>query len=117
MGDGSTGADGRRLDIGSVAAHIGHLAPANWVLPDWVASVANGFIIHQDVGTEARGDAMSVRVNGRRVEPSRAELAAAYPASTPRLVVFVHGLADSEMAWFHRDEPHKHRSGTDFGNR
>jgi pimeloyl-ACP methyl ester carboxylesterase len=60
---------------------------------------------------------MSVRLDGHRVEPSRPGLAAAYPTATTRLVVFVHGLADTEMAWFHRDEPHKHRSGTDFGSR
>jgi pimeloyl-ACP methyl ester carboxylesterase len=105
------------VGIGGLAARIGHLAPTTWVLPDWAASVANGFLLHQDVGTDTRTYAMTVRLNGRRVELARADLAAAYPASAPRLVVFVHGLADNEMAWFHRDEPHKHRSGTDFGSR
>jgi len=117
MDDGSAGTDERHLDIGSLAARIGHLAPTNWVLPDWAASVANGFLIHEEAATDTRANGMSVRLNGRSLELSRAELAAAYPASTPRLVVFVHGLADTEMAWFHRNEPQKHRSGTDFGSR
>src|SRR5689334_20425949 len=113
MAVGSTGPDERRLNIGGLF----RLAPPNWVLPDWAASVANGFIVHRDVATGANGHGMSVRLDGRRVEVTRPELAAAYPTATPRLVVFVHGLADTEMAWFHRDEPHKHRSGTDFGSR
>ena len=35
---------------------------------------------------------MSIRVDGLPVAPQRAELAEAFPAATPRLVVFLHGL-------------------------
>jgi pimeloyl-ACP methyl ester carboxylesterase len=42
---------------------------------------------------------LAARVGGRTVEPVAEELAAAYPAATPRLVVFVHGLMESEFAW------------------
>jgi pimeloyl-ACP methyl ester carboxylesterase len=101
---------------GRVTAQIGHLSPTTWTLPEWAASVANGFVIHHDVHPEGEGR-MSVRRNGHRVPVSRRELAAAYPAATSRLVVMVHGLADTEAAWFHRDEPQRRRTGTDFGRR
>ncbi|MCW3065796.1 MAG: hypothetical protein JWN32_2968 [Solirubrobacterales bacterium] len=42
---------------------------------------------------------MAVRVDGEPVTPRRAELAAAFPHATPRLVVFLHGLMESEFAW------------------
>jgi pimeloyl-ACP methyl ester carboxylesterase len=42
---------------------------------------------------------LAARVGGRTVEPDAEELAAAYPAATPGLVVFVHGLMESEFAW------------------
>src|SRR5215207_2039078 len=42
---------------------------------------------------------MAVRVDGLPVAPRRAELAAAFPAATPRLVVFLHGLMESERGW------------------
>jgi pimeloyl-ACP methyl ester carboxylesterase len=42
---------------------------------------------------------MSVRVGGRPVGLSAAALAEAYPDATKRLVVFLHGLMESEFAW------------------
>jgi pimeloyl-ACP methyl ester carboxylesterase len=42
---------------------------------------------------------MAVRVRGRVVAPEGAALAAAFPCATPRLVVFVHGLMETEHAW------------------
>src|SRR5215211_1822667 len=42
---------------------------------------------------------MSVRVNGRPIEPDAAAVAASFPDATPRLVVFLHGLMESEFAW------------------
>ena len=44
-------------------------------------------------------ETMTVRVDGRPVRVDRASLAAAFPAATPRLVVFLHGLMESEFAW------------------
>ncbi len=43
--------------------------------------------------------AMSVRHAGRPVEPSPEALAATFPAARPRLVVFLHGLMETEFAW------------------
>jgi pimeloyl-ACP methyl ester carboxylesterase len=42
---------------------------------------------------------MSVRVGGRAVPIERDMLRAAFPAAGPRLVVFVHGLMETEHAW------------------
>lgn len=43
--------------------------------------------------------AMAVRVGGRDVAPQRDALAAAYADAGPRIVVFLHGLGESEDAW------------------
>ncbi|HEU0023040.1 MAG TPA: alpha/beta fold hydrolase [Thermoleophilaceae bacterium] len=42
---------------------------------------------------------MSVRVKGRPVTPEPVALTKAFPRATPRLVVFVHGLMETEHAW------------------
>lgn len=53
---------------------------------------------------------MNVRVDGRDVEPDATGLAAAYPDATGRVVVFLHGLCESESAWDLRRE----RRGTTY---
>ena len=42
---------------------------------------------------------LAVRARGRVVPPEREALAAAFPAATPRLAVFLHGLMETERAW------------------
>jgi pimeloyl-ACP methyl ester carboxylesterase len=42
---------------------------------------------------------MSVRVRGQVVTPSPEAVALAFPGARPRLVVFVHGLMETEHAW------------------
>jgi pimeloyl-ACP methyl ester carboxylesterase len=42
---------------------------------------------------------MSVRVSGRPVPAERTALAAAYPHATGRIVVLLHGLMETELAW------------------
>jgi pimeloyl-ACP methyl ester carboxylesterase len=42
---------------------------------------------------------MAVRVDGLPVAPERRALAQAFPAATPRLAVFLHGLMESERGW------------------
>ncbi|NLE81230.1 MAG: alpha/beta hydrolase [Rhodococcus sp.] len=42
---------------------------------------------------------MSVRVDGAVVPPTRDSLAAAFPNASSRIIVFVHGLSESEVAW------------------
>ncbi len=42
---------------------------------------------------------LALRVDGHPVGTDRDSLAAAYPAATSRLVVFLHGLMETEFAW------------------
>jgi pimeloyl-ACP methyl ester carboxylesterase len=42
---------------------------------------------------------MAVRVDGLPVAPDRRALAQAFPAATPRLTIFVHGLMGEEHGW------------------
>jgi pimeloyl-ACP methyl ester carboxylesterase len=66
---------------------------------------------------EALPAAMTVRVNHHRICLDRAALAAAFPAPSGRIVVFLHGLTDTERSWFHQPNPDKARTGSDFGSR
>jgi pimeloyl-ACP methyl ester carboxylesterase len=43
---------------------------------------------------------MSVRRRGAAVEPTVSAVRASFPDATPRLAVFLHGLCESEEAWF-----------------
>ena len=65
-----------------------------------ILGVLNG--LHGD-RLEAEGSPlhqpMALRVGGRPVPPERDALDAAYPDATGRLVVFVHGLMETEHAW------------------
>jgi pimeloyl-ACP methyl ester carboxylesterase len=82
------------------------------------AGVANGAFGER---ADSRGGvvpaAMTVRLDHRRVDLDRDSLAAAYPSASGRVVVFLHGLVETERSWFHRSEPDKSRTGTDFGSR
>jgi pimeloyl-ACP methyl ester carboxylesterase len=49
-----------------------------------------GSVLHQP---------MAVRVGGHALPLDRDALSAAYPDATPRLVVFLHGLMETEFAW------------------
>jgi hypothetical protein len=42
---------------------------------------------------------MAVRANGCDVGPDAEQIAAAFPDATPRIAVFVHGLAETEDSW------------------
>jgi pimeloyl-ACP methyl ester carboxylesterase len=61
--------------------------------------------------------AMTIRRDGHRVDLDRDSLASAFPEATGRVVVFLHGLVETERCWFHRSAPEKARTGTDFGSR
>jgi pimeloyl-ACP methyl ester carboxylesterase len=70
---------------------------------------------------DRRGDApsaaMTVRRDSRQVHLDRAALAAAFPDASQRVVVFLHGLVETERSWFHPSTPDRSRTGTDFGGR
>ncbi len=61
---------------------------------------------------------MSLRAAGRDVAPDRTAIAEAFPAATARLVVFVHGLCETEEAWSYgatRHVPYGVRLQTELG--
>ncbi|MCS7482960.1 esterase/lipase family protein [Umezawaea endophytica] len=126
-----------RLGVDLVPKFLGTLLGVVRALPDHAASkvrlpsalvksevgqrmigFANGAISEQ---ASVRGDAlpaaMSVRLDHRRIHPDRASLAAAYPSAKGRLVVFLHGLVDTERSWFHTDRLGRGRPGTDLGDK
>jgi PGAP1-like protein len=71
---------------------------------------------------ERRGNplaaAMTVRMRGDAVALSTSSLAAAFPAATPRLAVFLHGLCETEDGWrLHADRarPYGERLAAELG--
>lgn len=61
--------------------------------------------------------AMGVRQGGREVPAEPEALAAAFPDASPRLAVFVHGLACNEAAWRFYSERHYGDRETTYGSR
>jgi pimeloyl-ACP methyl ester carboxylesterase len=59
---------------------------------------------------------MAVRVDGRDVAPEPGPLAAAFPAATGRIVVFVHGLVESDDSWTYRSGVHHGRPGVSYAS-
>lgn len=61
---------------------------------------------------------MAVRAGGRDVGLTAGDVAAAFPCATPRLAVFVHGLAETEDSWRRRagdSAPYGDRLRADLG--
>jgi pimeloyl-ACP methyl ester carboxylesterase len=58
---------------------------------------------------------MTVRVAGRAVPPDAAALREAFPSATGRIVVFLHGLTETEGAWCYKSERHHGRAGVTYG--
>ena len=80
---------GARLESGPRGRFL--RAAANGLLGDRLAER------HPDLAID-----MSVRRDGRDVRCNARDLAAAYPDATGEIVVFLHGLAESDDAWRHR---------------
>ena len=60
---------------------------------------------------------MGLRHRGRHVSTDRASLTAAFPDASPRLAVFVHGLACDETWWRLHAERHYGNRHTTYGSR
>ncbi len=61
---------------------------------------------------------MAVRANGHDVDLTAQELAVAFPRATPRLAVFLHGLAETEDSWQRRggeSDPYGRRLRAELG--
>jgi pimeloyl-ACP methyl ester carboxylesterase len=92
-------ADGRDLDTD----RAGRFALA-------VLNGAHGDAVQRDA--PALATAMGVRADGSLVPPERGALRAAFPEATGRLVVFLHGLTETEASWRYRGDRH-----VDYGTR
>jgi len=84
---------GRRGDepLESHGAVAGTIAAVNGIYGDQLASHGNRF-----------APAMEIRHRGRAVPPTAEAVAAAFPAATARIVVFIHGWCLSERSWWRR---------------
>jgi PGAP1-like protein len=69
-----------------------------------VLNGAHGDLVAREA--PALASAMTVRVDGRAVPIERAALAAAYPGAGGRIVVFLHGLTETEDSWGYGAERH-----------
>ena len=61
---------------------------------------------------------MAVRVDGSDVEPTAQQVRDTFGDATPRLAVFLHGLAETEKSWLRqasRSEPYGRRLQAEFG--
>lgn len=78
--------DGTPVDETPVAAEA--IAALNGIYGDELAARGN-----------ALATTMAVRVGGHRIDPSPGAVADAFPDATNRIVVFVHGLCQTETSW------------------
>ncbi len=74
----------------------------------FLRAAVNGLIGDRlrDEGSEFAFD-LGVRVAGRDVDLDRGGLAAAFPAASPRVAVFVHGLSEHEGHWSRAARPRR----------
>jgi hypothetical protein len=81
-----------------------------------VLNAAAGDRLGSDLAPLAIG--MAVRADGCDVGLTARQIAAAFPDATPRLAVFVHGLAETEVSWYRREAqsvPYGRRLQAEFG--
>ncbi|MDQ7808576.1 hypothetical protein Q5425_32995 [Amycolatopsis sp. A133] len=99
--------------------------PARPARDYWTGSVLESAAGHHLAGVSAgmfgarlpaagrrSGDEMTVRAERRPIGLDHRSLAAAFPAATGRVVVFLHGLVETERSWFRGAAP-----AGDFGTR
>src|SRR3954463_9225101 len=74
---------------------------------------AHGDLLDRE--TPALATTMTLRQAGQVVPVQADALAAAYPEARGRLVVFLHGLTETEGAWCYKSERHHGRPGVTYG--
>ncbi len=97
---GGTWLAGRGAELAAASSRAGRPAPSASPRGALVVGAVTGLI---GDALEEEGSVltppMSVRMKGLPIDPSRPGLAAAFPSARPRLVVFLHGLMETEFAW------------------
>ncbi|WIX98706.1 hypothetical protein QRX60_32170 [Amycolatopsis mongoliensis] len=110
--------------VAAVAAQLpGSLARDYWTTSvlesapgHYASGVAHGmFGARLPAAARGPGDEMTVRSERRPVGLSRRSLAAAFPEATGRLVLFLHGLVETERCWFRGDDDFGGRLAADLG--
>jgi pimeloyl-ACP methyl ester carboxylesterase len=96
----ATGAAGREISAAPGGATL--VGAINGLIGDQLEREASE--LHQP---------MAVRVGGRAVRAERPALAEAFPAASANIVVFLHGLMETEFAWSLRER----RTGDTYGSR
>lgn len=76
---------------------------------------AHGDLVAREAPALALG--MTVRADGRPVPLDADALGRAHPEANGRLVVFLHGLTETERAWGYRSAGHHGRPGVTYGDR
>jgi pimeloyl-ACP methyl ester carboxylesterase len=74
---------------------------------------AHGDLLDRE--TPALATTMTLRQAGQAVPVQADDLAAAYPEASGRLVVFLHGLTETEGAWCYKSDRHHGRPGVTYG--
>ncbi|UOZ03683.1 triacylglycerol lipase [Amycolatopsis sp. WQ 127309] len=108
--------------LGGLLGRVPAQLPAFLAWQYWAGSVLESSAGHYVTGV-AHGmfgaslpapgrDIMTVRADRRPVEVDHHALAAAFPDATGNVVVFLHGLVETERGWFRGATP-----GADFGTR
>ncbi|NMO01904.1 alpha/beta fold hydrolase [Gordonia sp. TBRC 11910] len=109
--DGITDGVYQSIEIASAAASelAGKAMPSkrSWSAPsETVRGAAAIGIINGLIGDRLEADEsplaqdpMTIRVGGRVVSPDRTQLRRAFPAATGRIVIFLHGLVETEYSW------------------
>src|SRR5262249_20100010 len=77
--------------VESNPAAAGVIAALNGIYGDELANRGNGFAL-----------TMQIRHHGKPVATNAADIAAAFPKATSRIVVFIHGWCLTERSWWRR---------------
>ncbi len=85
--------------VGHAAATLPADEQTRWAATSAALSAAFGDSLAADPASAALVSPMALRLDGLALECTRASLTRAYPAATDTVVVFVHGLAATELVW------------------
>jgi pimeloyl-ACP methyl ester carboxylesterase len=97
---------------------IGGAAPEPGSLGDIAVAALNGFAGERlERAGNPLASPMCLRHAGRTLSVARKSLEAAFPAASPRLAVFVHGLACNETYWQLYAERHYRNRRVTYGSR